>query len=142
MNVRVIRLSLAAAVVIAALVFYTHRSQPKALAPVQAQAPASQSQAQQAPVKPPQAPQAQAEQRQAEQPAAGDEDTDSSDVGTFHGYACTVDCSGHEAGYNWAEERGITDKDDCPIDPHNSHSFTEGCWAYADEQSGHDGGSP
>lgn len=57
---------------------------------------------------------------------------------TFHGYACTVDCSGHEAGYNWAEERDITDRDDCPIDPSNSHSFTEGCWAYADEQSGDD----
>lgn len=55
---------------------------------------------------------------------------------TFYGYACTVDCSGHEAGYNWAEEHDITDHDDCPIDPNNSHSFTEGCWAYADEQSG------
>jgi hypothetical protein len=55
---------------------------------------------------------------------------------TFHGYACTVDCSGHEAGYNWAEEHDITDHDDCPNDPNNSHSFTEGCWAYADEQSG------
>jgi hypothetical protein len=50
---------------------------------------------------------------------------------TFHGYACTTDCSGHEAGYRWAEEKGITDPDDCPIDPHNSHSFTEGCWAEA-----------
>jgi len=54
----------------------------------------------------------------------------------FHGYACTEDCSGHEAGYQWAEEHGINDRDDCPVDPHNSHSFTEGCWAYADEQNG------
>ena len=43
----------------------------------------------------------------------------------FHGYDCTVDCSGHEAGYDWAEEHDITDRDDCPIDPSNSHSFTE-----------------
>src|SRR3989344_1716191 len=25
---------------------------------------------------------------------------------TFHGYDCTDDCSGHEAGYNWAEDKG------------------------------------
>lgn len=66
------------------------------------------------------------------------DDTGSSNAGTFHGYACTVDCSGHEAGYNWAEEHDITDRDECPVDPHNSQSFTEGCWAYADEHS--DGG--
>src|ERR1019366_2292361 len=29
----------------------------------------------------------------------------------FHGYACTVDCSGHEAGYQWAENHGIDDRD-------------------------------
>jgi hypothetical protein len=50
---------------------------------------------------------------------------------TFHGYACTQSCQGHEAGYNWAADHDITDPDDCPIDPHNSHSFTEGCWAEA-----------
>jgi hypothetical protein len=26
---------------------------------------------------------------------------------TFHGYACTLDCSGHEAGYNWGKTAGI-----------------------------------
>jgi hypothetical protein len=56
---------------------------------------------------------------------------DGAEAEMFHGYACTMDCSGHEAGYNWAEEHGITDPDDCPIDPHHSHSFTEGCWAFA-----------
>jgi hypothetical protein len=60
---------------------------------------------------------------------------------TFRGYVCTVDCSGHEAGYDWAQEHDITDRDDCPIDPNNSHSFTEGCWAYADEQTGDSGDS-
>ena len=26
---------------------------------------------------------------------------------SFGGYACTRDCSGHEAGYRWAEMNGI-----------------------------------
>src|SRR5690348_8954268 len=42
----------------------------------------------------------------------------------FHGYSCTQDCSGHEAGYDWAERRDITDEDDCTG---NSESFIEGC---------------
>jgi hypothetical protein len=46
-------------------------------------------------------------------------------------YSCTDDCSGHEAGYNWAEENGIDDPDDCDG---NSNSFIEGCRAYAEEQ--------
>lgn len=50
---------------------------------------------------------------------------------TFMGYPCTVDCSGHEAGYEWAEENGIVDPDDCGG---NSDSFIEGCQAYAEEQ--------
>lgn len=50
---------------------------------------------------------------------------------TFHGYPCRIDCSGHEAGYEWAEERGITDPDDCGG---NSESFIEGCRAYAGDE--------
>ena len=49
----------------------------------------------------------------------------------FHGFPCTVDCSGHEAGYEWAEENGVTDSYSCGG---NSNSFIEGCEAYADEQ--------
>lgn len=49
---------------------------------------------------------------------------------TFHGYPCTQDCSGHEAGYEWAEENDITDPDDCGG---RSDSFIEGCQAYAEE---------
>ena len=49
---------------------------------------------------------------------------------TFHGYTCTDDCSGHQAGYDWAEENNITDPDDCSG---NSQSFIEGCQAYAEE---------
>lgn len=66
-----------------------------------------------------------------------EEETTSSESGlTFHGYLCRVDCSGHEAGYEWAEENGITDPDDCGG---NSESFIEGCRAYAGEE-GQNGG--
>lgn len=44
---------------------------------------------------------------------------------TFHGYTCTVDCSGHQAGYDWAEENDIDDESDCEIG--KSPSFDEGC---------------
>lgn len=49
----------------------------------------------------------------------------------FHGDECTDDCSGHEAGYEWAERRDITDPDDCGG---NSQSFVEGCRSWAEEQ--------
>lgn len=49
---------------------------------------------------------------------------------TFMGYPCIEDCSGHEAGYDWAEEQGITGPNDCDG---NSDSFIEGCEAYAEE---------
>lgn len=48
----------------------------------------------------------------------------------FHGYECTEDCSGHEAGYQWAADNGVTDADSCGG---NSQSFIEGCQAYAEE---------
>jgi hypothetical protein len=51
--------------------------------------------------------------------------------GSFAGDECTEDCSGHEAGYEWARDRGIDDPDDCGG---NSWSFEEGCRAYAEEQ--------
>ncbi|MFN5758735.1 MAG: hypothetical protein ACK440_03970 [Sphingomonadaceae bacterium] len=54
---------------------------------------------------------------------------------TFGGYACTDDCSGHEAGYEWAQEQGISDPDDCGGD---SISFEEGCRSYAEEQEEED----
>lgn len=44
-------------------------------------------------------------------------------------YGCTQDCSGHEAGYQWAERREIHDPDECGG---NSQSFIEGCRAYAE----------
>jgi len=56
----------------------------------------------------------------------------------FHGYRCTKDCSGHAAGYAWAERHGITDKDHCGG---KSRSFIEGCRAYAEENSSDNEGS-
>jgi hypothetical protein len=52
---------------------------------------------------------------------------------TFGGNDCIGDCSGHEAGYNWAEEKDIDDPSDCGG---NSNSFIEGCETYAEEQQG------
>lgn len=49
---------------------------------------------------------------------------------TFRGYSCIGDCSGHIAGYQWAEENDIDDPDDCVG---NSDSFIEGCLAYVEE---------
>lgn len=64
--------------------------------------------------------------------AAGDDDgQDNQEPPSFMGTPCTDDCSGHEAGYQWAEENGIDDPDDCSG---NSNSFVEGCEAYAEEQ--------
>lgn len=62
--------------------------------------------------------------------ASAIESTSESDrpVRTFMGYVCTEDCSGHQAGYDWAEEKGIEDPNDCGG---NSESFIEGCRAYA-----------
>lgn len=49
---------------------------------------------------------------------------------TFHGYICTDDCSGHEAGYNWAMINGVDDEYECTG---YSQSFIEGCIAYVEE---------
>jgi len=45
-------------------------------------------------------------------------------------YGCTSDCSGHDAGYEWAQENEIEDPSDCGG---KSASFIEGCEAYAEE---------
>jgi hypothetical protein len=52
---------------------------------------------------------------------------------TFGGFDCTIDCSGHAAGYRWAEEHDIDDEDNCPLG--NSESFHEGCVVYVREPS-------
>lgn len=52
-----------------------------------------------------------------------------SDIEDYWG--CTTDCSGHEAGYQWAEEHGIDDPSNCGG---KSDSFIEGCESYAEMQ--------
>ena len=51
---------------------------------------------------------------------------------TFGGFDCTEDCSGHKAGYDWAEEKNIAEESDCGG---NSQSFIEGCQAYVQDPS-------
>ena len=59
---------------------------------------------------------------------------------TFAGYQCTDDCSGHEAGYDWAETRDIENEDTCDSLETNSESFKEGCKAFVsgDDRDGFD----
>ena len=52
---------------------------------------------------------------------------------TFDGYECTDDCSGHQAGYDWAVENEIDDVDSCGTE---SQSFNEGCQSAVDGGSG------
>ncbi|MES9948977.1 MAG: hypothetical protein ABW118_08465 [Candidatus Thiodiazotropha sp.] len=51
----------------------------------------------------------------------------------FHGYPCTQDCSGHKAGYAWAEKKYITKRENCGG---KSNSFIEGCYAWVEDQAG------
>ncbi len=47
---------------------------------------------------------------------------------------CIGDCSGHKAGYEWAEENSISSESDCDG---NSDSFNEGCINYVEGGSGY-----
>lgn len=58
---------------------------------------------------------------------------------SFKGYPCTQDCSGHEAGYAWAQRKGISDAADCRG---NSNSFIEGCLAAVAESFNPDSIAP
>jgi hypothetical protein len=55
----------------------------------------------------------------------------------FNEYDCTLDCSGHKAGYEWAERKSIADSYDCDVagDHYNSPSFAEGCNAYVEGET-------
>lgn len=48
---------------------------------------------------------------------------------TFDSYECTDDCSGHQAGYDWAEENDIDDESSCDTP---SQSFNEGCQSFVE----------
>jgi hypothetical protein len=50
---------------------------------------------------------------------------------TYEGSDCFDDCSGHQAGYEWAAEKGITSEYDCGG---NSQFFAEGRLSYIENQ--------
>lgn len=52
----------------------------------------------------------------------------------FGGNECTDDCSGHAAGYRWADAHNITSEGDCPLNG-NATSFYEGCLVYVEDPS-------
>lgn len=57
---------------------------------------------------------------------------------TFGDNECTVDCSGHKAGYEWAEAQEITDPVKCANILRrwpNRTSFYEGCVTYTEDPS-------
>jgi hypothetical protein len=51
---------------------------------------------------------------------------------TFDGYQCKGDCSGHQAGYDRAEQNGIDDESSCNTP---SASFNQGCESYVEENA-------
>ena len=52
----------------------------------------------------------------------------------FGGCDCSDDCSGHAAGYRWAEAHNITDELNCPLRG-GALSFYEGCLVYVEDPS-------
>nr|WP_284274644.1 hypothetical protein [Bradyrhizobium iriomotense] len=50
----------------------------------------------------------------------------------FGGYDCTDDCSGHAAGYRWAEAHNVTSDSGCPLRG-GAISFYEGCLVYVED---------
>lgn len=52
---------------------------------------------------------------------------------TFDGYDCQGDCSGHQAGYDWAEGKGLSDVSQCST---SSNSFNEGCQSFINGGAG------
>lgn len=52
---------------------------------------------------------------------------------TFDGYPCQGDCSGHQAGFDWADQNQITDDSSCSTP---SDCFNEGCASYVEGNSG------
>jgi hypothetical protein len=65
-------------------------------------------------------------------PAAPAPPAEKMPASSFAGYNCTEDCSGHKAGYEWAEQYDIDDDNDCDTagDHSDAQSFAEGCKAF------------
>ena len=53
---------------------------------------------------------------------------------TFWNFPCNWDCSGHSAGFEWAESQRIRGYQDCR---EGEQSFREGCWAYVAKRQNH-----
>jgi len=54
----------------------------------------------------------------------------------FGGYLCSLDCSGHKAGYDWAESRSVRSIAQCESILRrypNRLSFYEGCLVYVED---------
>jgi len=67
--------------------------------------------------------------------AVTEETTYEEEPAEFYGYECSDDCSGHEAGYDWADENYICDEYGSGDEYWNSNSdsFNEGVNAYIEE---------
>lgn len=48
----------------------------------------------------------------------------------FGGYKCGDDCSEHEAGYDWARNKGISNEKDCAG---KTPTFIDGCKVFVEE---------
>jgi hypothetical protein len=60
----------------------------------------------------------------------------SAEARTFGDYECTDDCSGHKAGYEWAEVRNTTNEARCEAILRrwpNRNSYYEGCLVYVED---------
>jgi hypothetical protein len=54
----------------------------------------------------------------------------------FGGYECTLDCSGHRSGYEWAEARDVKSPRQCDEILRrwpDRNAFYEGCLVYVDD---------
>lgn len=54
----------------------------------------------------------------------------SAQANSFGGYQCIGDCSGHQAGFDWAEQNQIDDEASCST---SSNSFNEGCVSFVQD---------
>lgn len=57
------------------------------------------------------------------------------DAATFDGNPCLGDCSGHQAGYDWAEQNDVDDESSCSTP---SASFNQGCESYVEDKAASD----
>ena len=72
----------------------------------------------------------------AEAAYAATEEAEASDVGASEveegGYSgCIQDCSGHEAGFEWARDQDLSEESECGG---NSASFIEGCQQFVQQR--------